>query len=134
MKTLPVPVITVTAGSGRPHTDGFTSLAVLFGAGGVALGYPLADPIIGLLITVAILAVLRTAVRDVFRRLMDGVDPDLIDTAEATLASPAGREGESAAYECAGSGTAYTPTPNSTLTRQPTSTTRIASPTTPNTN
>ena len=39
------------------------------GAGGVALGFPLADPIIGLLITVAILAVLRSAVREVFRRL-----------------------------------------------------------------
>jgi cation diffusion facilitator family transporter len=52
------------------RTDGFTSLAVLFGAGGVALGFPLADPIVGLLITFAILAVLRTAVRDVFRRLM----------------------------------------------------------------
>ena len=51
------------------RTDGFTSLAVLLGAGGVALGFPLADPIVGLLITVAILAVLRTAARDVFRRL-----------------------------------------------------------------
>jgi cation diffusion facilitator family transporter len=67
------------------RTDGFTSLAVLFGAGGVALGFPLADPIIGLLITVAILAVLRTAVRDVFRRLMDGVDPEFVDIAETTL-------------------------------------------------
>lgn len=52
------------------RTDGFTSLAVVLGAAGVALGYPLADPVIGLVITVAILAVLRTAVRDVFRRLM----------------------------------------------------------------
>lgn len=67
------------------RTDGFTSLAVLFGAGGVALGFPLADPTIGLVITVAILAVLRTAVRDVFRRLMDGVDPAYIDIAETTL-------------------------------------------------
>ena len=72
------------------RTDGFTSLAVLFGAGGVALGFPLADPIIGLLITVAILAVLRTAVRDVFRRLMDGVDPALVDSAEAALAAEPG--------------------------------------------
>jgi cation diffusion facilitator family transporter len=72
------------------RTDGFTSLAVLFAAGGVALGYPLADPIVGLLITVAILAVLRTAVRDVFRRLLDGVDPEFIDTAEATLAARPG--------------------------------------------
>ena len=68
------------------RTDGFTSLAVLVGAAGVALGYPIADPIIGLLITIAILAVLRTAARDVFRRLMDGVDPELVDTAEKTLA------------------------------------------------
>jgi cation diffusion facilitator family transporter len=72
------------------RTDGFTSLAVLFGAGGVALGYPLADPIVGLIITVAILAVLRGAVRDIFRRLMDAVDPELVDTAEASLATRPG--------------------------------------------
>jgi cation diffusion facilitator family transporter len=72
------------------RTDGFTSLAVLLGAGGVALGYPLADPIVGLIITVAILAVLRTAVRDVFRRLLDGVDPALVETAERSLAAEPG--------------------------------------------
>jgi cation diffusion facilitator family transporter len=72
------------------RTDGFTSLAVLLSAGGVALGVPLADPIIGLVITVAILAVLRSAVRDVFRRLLDGVDPALVDTAEQTLAARPG--------------------------------------------
>ncbi|BBY99853.1 cation diffusion facilitator family transporter [Mycolicibacterium fallax] len=72
------------------RTDGFTSLAVLLGAGGVALGFPLADPIIGILITVAILAVLRTAARDVFRRLLDGVDPELVDAAEAALAAEPG--------------------------------------------
>ncbi|ARV81704.1 cation diffusion facilitator family transporter [Mycobacterium intracellulare] len=72
------------------RTDGFTSLAVLIGVGGVAVGFPLADPIIGLVITVAILAVLRTAVRDVFRRLIDGVDPEYIDIAEATLAARPG--------------------------------------------
>ena len=41
------------------RTDGFTSLAVLFSAGGVALGHPVADPVIGILITVAIVLVLR---------------------------------------------------------------------------
>jgi len=75
------------------RTDGFTSLAVLLGAGGVALGFPLADPIIGILITIAILAVLRTAARDVFRRLMDGVDPELVDTAETALAAETGVRG-----------------------------------------
>ena len=72
------------------RTDGFTSLAVLLGAGGVALGFPLADPIIGLLITIAILAVLRTAVRDVFRRLLDAIDPALVDAAETALAAEPG--------------------------------------------
>lgn len=75
------------------RTDGFTSLAVLMGAGGVALGFPLADPIIGLVITVAILAVLRTAIRDIFRRLMDAVDPKFVDTAERALAAEPGVTG-----------------------------------------
>jgi cation diffusion facilitator family transporter len=70
--------------------DGLTSLAVVLAAGGVALGFPLADPIIGLVITVAILAVLRTAVRDVFRRLLDGVDPKMVDTAEQALVAQPG--------------------------------------------
>ncbi|MGI9123789.1 MAG: cation diffusion facilitator family transporter, partial [Mycobacterium sp.] len=75
------------------RTDGFTSLAVLFGAAGVALGFPLADPIVGLIITLAILAVLRTAARDVFRRLMDAVDPGLVDAAEIALAAEPGVTG-----------------------------------------
>jgi cation diffusion facilitator family transporter len=67
------------------RTDGLTSLAVLVGAGGVALGHPLADPIVGLLITVAILVVLRNAARDVYHRLMDAVDPSLVDDTEQVL-------------------------------------------------
>jgi cation diffusion facilitator family transporter len=72
------------------RTDGLTSLAVLCSAGGVALGFPLADPIVGLVITAAILAVLRTAARDVFGRLLDGVDPALVDAAERALAARPG--------------------------------------------
>ena len=72
------------------RTDGFTSLAVVFGALGVWLGFPLADPIIGLLITAAILIVLRTAARDVFARLLDGVDPRLVESAEQALATEPG--------------------------------------------
>lgn len=64
------------------RTDGFTSLAVVLGAAGVALGFPAADPIIGLMITVAILFVLRDASRQVFRRLMDGVEPHIIELVE----------------------------------------------------
>lgn len=72
------------------RTDGFTSLAVVVGAGGVALGFPLADPIVGLLITVAILLVLRDAAREIFRRLMDAVDPAAVDLAEHTAADVSG--------------------------------------------
>jgi cation diffusion facilitator family transporter len=72
------------------RTDGFTSLAVLLGAGGVALGWNWADPVVGLVITVAILAVLRGAAREIYRRLMDAVDPALVDQAEQTLHSTPG--------------------------------------------
>jgi cation diffusion facilitator family transporter len=72
------------------RTDGFTSLAVLLGAAGVALGWKQADPIIGLVITVAILGVLRSAVRQVGARLMDAVDPGLVDQATAAVTSVPG--------------------------------------------
>ena len=67
------------------RTDGFASLAVLLGAGGAALGWRLADPIAGLLITAAIAFVLKDAAREVFRRLMDAVDPAVVNTAESAL-------------------------------------------------
>lgn len=75
------------------RTDGFTSIAVAVGAVGVMLGFPLADPIVGLLITVAILAVLRGALTQVFRRLMDGVEPATVDLAERTLTRTTGITG-----------------------------------------
>ncbi len=67
------------------RTDGFTSLAVLLGAAGAALGWRYADPVVGLLITAAILLVLRDAAGEVFRRIMDAVDPALLDRAEESL-------------------------------------------------
>jgi cation diffusion facilitator family transporter len=72
------------------RTDGLTSLAVLLGAGGVALGWDWADPVAGLLITVAILAVLRQAAREIYRRLMDAVDPGLAGRAEQVLRATGG--------------------------------------------
>ncbi|MFE1287231.1 cation diffusion facilitator family transporter [Streptomyces sp. NPDC058751] len=67
------------------RTDGFTSLAVLAGAGGAALGWRLADPLVGLAITAAILLVLRDAAGEVFRRVLDAVEPELVDRAEQAL-------------------------------------------------
>lgn len=72
------------------RTDGFTSLAVVIGAAGVAAGLPWADPVIGLLIAIAILGVLRSAVKQVGARLMDAVDPDLVDRVRAVIVDTPG--------------------------------------------
>nr|WP_318013259.1 cation diffusion facilitator family transporter [Mesorhizobium sp. CA6] len=61
------------------RTDGLTSLAVVAGAAGVWLGLPLADPIIGLLITVAIFGIVWQSARSVLTRMLDGVEPGLVD-------------------------------------------------------
>jgi cation diffusion facilitator family transporter len=74
------------------RTDGFTSLSVLLGAGGLALGWGWADPVVGLAITVMIAMVLKSAAVSIYHRLMDAVDPDLVDGAEAALAGTAGVE------------------------------------------
>jgi len=76
---------TLVADGLHARSDGFTSLAVLLGAGGVALGFQDADPIVGLLITVVLLGVLRAAVRQVGARLLDAVDPALVDRATAAV-------------------------------------------------
>jgi len=66
------------------RTDGLTSLAVVAGALGVAAGYPLADPLVGLLITAVILVVLRQATAQMLGRLMDAVEPELVEQVEQT--------------------------------------------------
>lgn len=65
--------------------DGFTSLAVVLGAVGVMLGFPLADPIVGILISVAIIILLWGTIRSIGRRLMDGIEPALLNRAEKAL-------------------------------------------------
>lgn len=75
------------------RTDGVTSLGVLVGAAGVAAGWRAADPVIGLLITIAILVVVRSSARDIYRRLMDAVDPALVARITRVLATVDGVEG-----------------------------------------
>jgi cation diffusion facilitator family transporter len=72
------------------RADGLTSLAVVAGAIGAALGFPAADPIVGLVIAGAIGVVLVVAARDVFGRLLDRIDPALVDTARTVLAARQG--------------------------------------------
>lgn len=72
------------------RTDGLTSLAVVLGAAGVLVGFPLADPLVGLVITGAILVVLKEAGAQIWHRMMDAIDPDLLDRAAAAAASAEG--------------------------------------------
>ncbi|MGQ0601176.1 MAG: cation diffusion facilitator family transporter [Anaerolineales bacterium] len=64
------------------RVDGLTSLAVLAGAVGVWLGFPLADPLVGLGITVAILRIVWDSGKQIFARIIDGVDGEVVDEIE----------------------------------------------------
>jgi cation diffusion facilitator family transporter len=72
------------------RTDALTSLAVLLSAGGAALGWRWADPVVGLAIAAAIATVSWSAARHVLARLMDAVDPGLVERATAALQDVAG--------------------------------------------
>jgi cation diffusion facilitator family transporter len=61
------------------RVDGWTSLAVLFGALSVWLGYPLGDPVVGLLITAAIFGIVLQSGKAIFIRMLDGADPQVIE-------------------------------------------------------
>lgn len=74
------------------RVDGLMSLAVLFGALGVWLGYPLADPAIGLAITATILGIAWSSGKSVFTRLLDGVDPEVVDEIVQTASRTEGIE------------------------------------------
>ncbi len=72
------------------RADGLTSLAVLAGAAGVWLGFPLADPLVGLLITFLILRIVWESAAEVFTRVLDGVDPRVVEQIEYTVAGTPG--------------------------------------------
>lgn len=75
------------------RTDGLTSLAVMVGAAGVWLGFPLADPIIGFLITTAIFGIVWQSARAVFTRMLDGVEPGIVDDIRHAAAHVVGVNG-----------------------------------------
>lgn len=72
------------------RVDGLTSLAVMVGVIGVWIGFPVADPIIGLLITVAILFILKDTAVTMWHRMMDAVDPQLVRSIRETAQSVPG--------------------------------------------
>ncbi len=80
----------LVADGAHAKTDGLTSLAVLIGAIGSMFGFKLADPIVALVISVIILGVLKGATKEIYQRLMDSVDPKLLDQVEHVLSQVEG--------------------------------------------
>jgi len=75
------------------RVDGLTSLAVVLGAFGVWLGFPLADPIIGLVITIMILGIVWQSGKAVFTRMLDGTEPEIVHEIEHAAGHVAGIRG-----------------------------------------
>ena len=75
------------------RVDGLTSLAVLAGAIGVWLGAPLADPIAGVAISVAIFRIVLESGKSVISRLLDGVEPEVIGEVRHVTGATDGVEG-----------------------------------------
>jgi Dimerisation domain of Zinc Transporter len=66
---------------------------VVLGAFGVWMGFPLADPLIGLVITVAILAIVWQSAKAVLRRMLDGVEPGIVRELRHTAEHESGVKG-----------------------------------------
>jgi divalent metal cation (Fe/Co/Zn/Cd) transporter len=75
----------------EPCSELMLSPTTLVGATlGSLAGWQVADPVIGLTISFAIIRVLRVAARDVFRRILDVIEPHLVDTVSDQLAAVPG--------------------------------------------
>lgn len=72
------------------RTDGLTSLAVLIAVIGTYFGFPILDPMIGLLIGVAIVFITWDATRTIWYRLMDAIDPEVVDQVEEVARNVSG--------------------------------------------
>jgi cation diffusion facilitator family transporter len=79
------------------RVDGLASLAAAAGIAGAWAGWPAADPLAGLLLSAVIAWVLVGTTRDVLARLLDRVDPAVIDEIERAAGSVGGVEAVHAA-------------------------------------
>ncbi len=82
--------VPLVADGQHSRLDGLTSLAALVGLLGVQFGFPQADPIAGIVITVVIVFVVFEAVKNVTARLLDSIDPKLTEELEQTARAVAG--------------------------------------------
>jgi cation diffusion facilitator family transporter len=80
------------ASARHARADGLTSLAVGGGAIGIALGFPVADPIVGLVIAIPILFMALNSGASVWKRLLDGVEAGLPERLSAAAAAVSGAQ------------------------------------------
>ena len=81
---------TLIADARHSWLDALSSAGALAGLIAVAIGLPWGDPVAGLAVTAFICHVGYEVTKDVVQRLADGVDPDIITTAEAAAGSVPG--------------------------------------------
>jgi len=81
---------TLLADARHSWLDALSSAGALAGLIAVALGQPWGDPLAGLLVTAFICHVGYEVTKDVMHRLADGIDPEVIITAEAAAGSVPG--------------------------------------------
>src|SRR2546421_1176626 len=84
--------VPLVADGQHSRIDGLTSLAAFLGLVGVKLGFPQADPIAGLIITVVIVTVVYSTSRSVLQRLLDAVDPHIVPAIVETAKAVPGVE------------------------------------------
>lgn len=68
------------------RADGLTSLAAGLGLIGARLGFPLADPLAGFFISLAIAGIAFEVGRDILGRLMDAIEPETVTDIERCAA------------------------------------------------
>ena len=72
------------------RVDGLTSLAVVVSAVFAWFGVERADPIVGIAVGAVILRVLWTSAKEIYGRMMDAVDPEVVDEIERCAAGVEG--------------------------------------------
>ncbi len=84
--------VSLIADGHHSRIDGLTSLAAFIGLIGVKLGFPKADPIAGIVITIVIVTVVFSTSRSVLQRLLDAVDPHVVPSIVTTATAVPGVE------------------------------------------
>jgi cation diffusion facilitator family transporter len=75
------------------RSDALTSLAVVAAGLGAAFDVAWVDPIAGLIVAAAILWILVRSTRRIARRVLDGIDPEIVDDVESTIRGVPGVRG-----------------------------------------